>query len=597
SLDRVVPGVRAARLKQIFGACGWQVLEAKYGLRLQAVYARPGGWALRQCIDDMSNEQYQSLIRSDGATIRRALLEHPHCADIARAIAAVTDAELPSLLANLGGHDLRVLLNVLEQASVTSQPTVIFAYTIKGWGLPIAGDPLNHAALLSPERMAAFQKLLGIDDTTQWNGFEPDSPEGRWCAESAKRLGFALEQDALFQGTQKLYRRALRAPAVQASAIPQALNTSNAPLASTQEAFGRALLRLADAPGVGERIVTSSPDVSVSTNLAGWINKVGTFSLRPVTDYEAGRARALNWQAGQTGRHIELGISEMNLFMLLGQLGLSHEINGQMLFPIGTVYDPFVCRGLDALIYGLYSGSKFIFAGTPSGVTLSPEGGAHQSSVTPSLGFELPNLDFWEPCFAVEVEWALLEGLRQCCDRSHGRSSYFRLSTRPIEQALLQPAIARLGLNTLRAQTLAGGYRLREAQQRTPLIHLVTCGAIVPDVLQAAEYLEREGIGANVIHLPRPRRLYESWKQHGSGQTHLATLIPVEERHAPIVSIHDGASHALAWLGSVFGQRTVSLGVDQFGQSGSRQDVYRYMGIDSLSIAGAAFKLLDEEGD
>ncbi|MDW8215935.1 MAG: pyruvate dehydrogenase, partial [Roseiflexaceae bacterium] len=185
-------------------------------------------------------------------------------------------------------------------------------------------------------------------------------------------------------------------------------NTSNAPLASTQEAFGRALLRLADAPGVGERIVTSSPDVSVSTNLAGWINKVGTFSLRPVTDYEAGRARALNWQAGQTGRHIELGISEMNLFMLLGQLGLSHEINGQMLFPIGTVYDPFVCRGLDALIYGLYSGSKFIFAGTPSGVTLSPEGGAHQSSVTPSLGFELPNLDFWEPCFAVEVEWALL---------------------------------------------------------------------------------------------------------------------------------------------------------------------------------------------
>ncbi len=589
SLDRVVPGVRAGRLKQIFAACGWQVLEAKYGLRLQAAYARPGGQALRRCIDDMSNEQYQSLIRSDGPAIRAALSAYPDSGDIARAISHVTDDELPGLLANLGGHDLRVLLSVLAQAGGTSQPTVIFAYTIKGWGLPIAGDPLNHAALLSPERMAAFQKSLGIDDAHQWDGFDPDSPEGRWCAQSAERLGLrpALVADAPI-------KPAPRRPAVEASAVPEALNASNLPLTSTQEAFGRALLRLADAPAIGERIVTSSPDVSVSTNLAGWINKVGTFSLRAATDYEAGRARALHWQAGATGRHIELGISEMNLFMLLGQLGLSHEINGQILFPIGTVYDPFVCRGLDALIYGLYSGAKFIFAGTPSGVTLSPEGGAHQSSVTPSLGFELPNLDFWEPCFAVEVEWALLEALRQCCDRAQGRSTYLRLSTRPVEQALMQPAIDRLGLGVVREQALAGGYRIRVAAQRDPLVHLVTCGAVLPDVLAAADYLEREGVGVNVIHLTRPRRLYEDWKQHGHVSRHLATLIPVDERHAPIVTVHDGASHALAWLGSACGQRAVALGVDKFGQSGSRQDVYRYMGIDALSIAAAAFGLLDE---
>ena len=116
----------------------------------------------------------------------------------------------------------------------------------------------------------------------------------------------------------------------------------------------------------------------------------------------------LRWLPGPEGRHIELGISEMNLFMALGQFGLSYELTGQHLIPIGTVYDPFVCRGLDALIYGLYGGAKMIFAGTPSGVSLSPEGGAHQSTVTPSLGIELPGLDF-EPAFAREVEWALLE--------------------------------------------------------------------------------------------------------------------------------------------------------------------------------------------
>ena len=596
SLDRVVPGVRASRLKQIFAACGWQVQEAKYGLQLQAAYARPGGKALRRCIDDMSNEQYQSLIRSDGPAIRQALAEYPNSADIARSISHVTDAELPELLANLGGHDLRVLLQELAKAARTHQPTVIFAYTIKGWGLPIAGDPLNHSALLSPERMAAYQQALGIDDARQWDGFEPDSLEGRWCARSAERLGIVGQVSSLPGSLphHPPYKRAARPPAIHASAIPRELNASGMASTSTQEAFGRALLRLADAPGIGERIVTSSPDVSVSTNLAGWINKVGTFSLQTATDYEAGRTRVLNWQAGKLGRHIELGISEMNLFLLLGQLGLSHEINGQVLFPVGTVYDPFVCRGLDALIYGLYSGSKFIFAGTPSGVSLSPEGGAHQSSVTPSLGLELPNLDYWEPCFAVEAEWALLEALRQCCDREHGRSTYLRLSTRPVEQALMQPAIDRLGLGALREQALAGGYRLRLAGQRDPLIHLIACGAILPDVLAAADYLEHEGIGVHVVHVTRPRRLYEDWKQHGSNSPHLAMLIPEGERRAPIVTVHDGASHALAWVGSAFGQRVTSLGVDRFGQSGSRQDVYRYMGIDALSVAAAAFRLLDE---
>jgi pyruvate dehydrogenase E1 component len=590
SLDRVVPGVRAARLKDIFADCGWQVLEAKYGTALQAAFAREGGSALRQCIDDMSNEEYQSLIRDSGATIRAVLAQRERADEISACIADVSDDELPGLLANLGGHDLRELLHVLGQASAeTTRPTVIFAYTIKGWRLPIAGDPLNHAALLSPERLAAFRQSLGIEEGRQWDAFAEGSAEAEWCRTAAQRLGLQVDTD----GSPR--KRDVRPVPVSTADIPAALNASNVAVTSTQEAFGRSLLRLAEVRGVGERIVTSSPDVSVSTNLAGWINKVGAFSLRQVTDYEAGRNRALHWQAGELGRHIELGISEMNLFMLLGQLGLSHELNGQLLFPIGTVYDPFVCRGLDALIYGLYSASKFIFAGTPSGVTLSPEGGAHQSAVTASLGVELPNLDFYEPCFAVEVEWALLEGLRQCLDRENGRSTYLRLSTKPIEQTLLKPALDVLGPDELRRQALAGGYVIRAARTAEPLVHLMTCGAMVPETIAAAEYLEREGVGANVIHLLSPRRAYEDWQRQRMGtQHHLATLIPSAQRRAPIITILDGASHSLAWVGSVFGQRTVALGVDKFGQSGLREDVYRYMHIDVDSILAAAFAAVDD---
>ncbi|MEZ4730727.1 MAG: hypothetical protein R3E79_26675 [Caldilineaceae bacterium] len=123
---------------------------------------------------------------------------------------------------------------------------------------------------------------------------------------------------------------------------------------SAPDTFGRLLFRLADLPEARERLMTCSPDVSFSTNLSGWINKRGAFKSKPKPEYEGDAQQLLKWQRGPSGQHIELGISEMNLFLLLGIFGLSAELNGQMVAPIGTVYDPFVCRGLDALIYALY---------------------------------------------------------------------------------------------------------------------------------------------------------------------------------------------------------------------------------------------------
>jgi pyruvate dehydrogenase E1 component len=605
SLDRVTPGIRAAKLKKLFADCEWNVLEAKYGHALQAAFKRRGGAALRQCIDDMSNEEYQHLIRSDDATVRDALAKSKQGDQIVRCISNVPDEELPALLTNLGGHDLGLLIDKLCEAErTTDRPSVIFAYTIKGYGLPIYGDPANHAALLGAERVNELRASLGLDEATQWDAFDPESPEGKWCAQRAAEL--------------QLIRQPRPLPVGKADLL-QDINATQLPVVSTQEAFGRALMRLADVPRIGERIVTSSADVSVSTNLGGWINKVGTFSLREATDHEAGRARILNWRLGKHGQHIELGIAEMNLFSLLGQLGLSHELNGQLLFPIGTVYDPFVCRGLDAIIYGLYSGAKFIFVATPSGVTLAPEGGAHQSSITPSIGIELPETDFYEPTFAVEVEWALLEALRQCCDREHGRSSYLRLSTKPIDQSLIEPAMQRLGRDELRRQAIAGGYIIRQSpsihdpspfvprqardaqggsgQVSRFAIHIVTCGVMAPEALKAAEYLESEGVAVNVINLTSPRRAYDDWhaaQQRGDDAHHLATLIPESTRHASILTVHDAAPHALAWVGSVFGQKTRALGVTKFGQSGYREDLYRHFHIDAASIVADGFELVDE---
>ena len=579
SLDRVVPGQKIKKLMEFFGGAGWHVVEAKYGSLLQDAFTRPDGEALRRHIDDMSNEEYQSLFAHRGASLRERFLAgaDPTVHRLAR---DYDDDGLVALVQNLAGHDLGVLIDAYRDCDrVTDRPSVVFAYTVKGWGLPIAGDPLNHAALLSTTQIAELRSSLGLTEDTEWDRFAPNSPEGRACA----RLGAEVNN---------------RPPAPRpAVAVPDSVGGNpGAKPVSTQETFGRLLVRLSALPDVAERMVTTSPDVAVSTNLGGWINKAGVFHPEAQPDF-LGEDRLLRWKQSAAGHHIELGISEMNLFLLLHALGLGHELHGTHLLPIGTVYDPFVCRGLDALVYALYSGARFVVAGTPAGISLAPEGGAHQSSITPSIGLELPGLTYAEPAFATALDWLLCDGLRRLSDPD-GTSLYVRLSTRPVDQSPFAAVRSRLGDDRLRRDVLAGGYRLREPVDRPAEVVLATCGAVVPEVLAAAEMLDDEGLPALVLDLTSSDRLYREWRTElrdasrsarPAAPTHqLARLLTPQERHLPIVTVHDAASHHLTWLAGVFGARVLPVGVDEFGQSGSIPDLYRVFDLSAEQIVNAA---------
>ncbi len=586
SLDRVVPEIQAERLRSFFGDAGWHVVNAKYGKRLQAAFTRPGGSAFEARIDGMANEQYQSLFALSGDALRAKFLEGASH-DCEQFVNGIDDDELASLVFNLGGHDLELLIDSFRECDAeANRPSVVFAYTIKGWGLPMAGDPLNHSALLSHPQIEEFRRSIGLDEDTEWDRFDSDTDAGRWC----DRLGSAINNQ----------------PPAPRPILPIPQTTSPAigtkPM-SSQEAFGRTLASLANVAEVGSRIVTTSPDVSISTNLGGWINKVGVFAPDDV-DTHGGAERLLKWAPSPSGKHIELGISEMNLFLLLGQLGLSHEHHGEMLLPVGTVYDPFVLRGLDALVYATYNGAKFVVAGTPAGVTLSPEGGAHQSTITPSVGAELPGITYAEPAFALAVDWLLCDGLAKLSDPA-GDSLYLRLSTRPIDQAPFADALKRLGEAELRRQVLAGAYRLREPEQSNdaPGLTLAASGAILPEAVAAAEELTYEGVAVTLLDITSADRLYRNWRATNAeaiasgeraeaGTSHLYSLLSEVERQQPIVSVHDASSHHLAWLGSALGVRQSPLGVDQFGQSGTIADLHRVTGIDVDSIVNAGLSIL-----
>jgi pyruvate dehydrogenase E1 component len=599
SLDRVIPGIRIAQWRSQFEAAGWHVVETKYGRKLEAAFAEPGNALFKKWFDDIPNEQYQSLYGQKREDLRARFLEGAP-EGVKAEIAKYSDDELFTLLTDLGGHNLNSLLSAFKECDAeTERPSVIFAYTVKGWGLPIAGDPRNHSALLSEAQINDLRISKGLTANDEWNLFAPGSAEAELCSQRAKALARETASSKIDL------------------AFPTETGVKTTGMTSTQEVFGRVLSEISRNDEIRKYLVTTAPDVATSTNLGGFINRAGVFHPQELRRWN--EDPILKWAEGPTGQHIELGISEMNLFMLLGQLGLSWDHSNQPLIPIGTVYDPFVLRGLDAFIYSVYSGARFIITGTPSGVTLAPEGGAHQSTITPSVGMELPGVVLMEPAYAQALDWLLCDALTHVAGqreettpelRPSELAFYFRLTTRPIDQDPFSQARERLGEALLRSQVIAGAYRLIDGRanldesnkhdlSNAPVVHLVGTGAIMPEVLIAAAELKSEGVIAHVVDITAPGRLYGGWQRTLRQGVRTATtpsfpgaMRPIFSERAPIVSVHDGASHAMAWLGSALGMPQVALGVDTFGQSGTIHDLYDINDIDSGSIVNAALAAL-----
>jgi pyruvate dehydrogenase E1 component len=579
SLDRVVPDIAAGRIGSMFEAAGWQTISVKYGRRLRELFARDGGEALRERIDLMGNEEFQRLLRLPASELRERLPgggRGGHA--VAKLIAELDDNEVLAAVRDLGGHDLHDLLAAFAQADAARDiPSVVFAFTIKAWSLPTQGHPANHSALLTPEQWTQLAVDLGADSEDPWALFPDGSPEAALCREAALRLA-----------REPRLRR--EPPRVAAS-----LGREHRGMASTQQAFGRFFVDLShNASEIADHVVTVSPDVASSTNLGGWINRAGIFYLGDRIDWFADDSEtAIHWRESEHGHHIELGIAEGNLVGLLGELGATWSRDGQPLLPIGTIYDPFVNRALEPWSFGMYAGGQSILVGTPSGVTLAPEGGAHQSIITPSVGIEQPRCVAWEPAFGQDLEWTMLHALGRL-GRPDGESAYFRLSTRPIDQALADVPKDPAGREERRRQVLAGGYRLRSADQ--PAVTIVAVGVLVVEACAAADELAAAGIPADVICMTSADLVFRAQQARrglaGGEDSILDELFP-PERPTPLVTVLDGHPHALAFLSGVTHTPIACLGVQDFGQSGDVQDLYRHFGIDADTVVGAALDLLE----
>jgi pyruvate dehydrogenase E1 component len=595
SLDGVIREGLKPKFEGVFRAFGWDVVTLKYGRLMEDAFKRPGGDALRDWIDNAPNDLYSALTFQGGKAWRARLhadLERQSPAG--RLIDSYDDEQLSALMCNLGGHDIDLLVETFRNID-HDRPVCFIAYTIKGMGLPLAGHKDNHSGLMTTTQMDEFRNRMKVREGHEWDLFEG-------LSQPQEKLRKFLDGVPFYAKGRRRFEAARIEP-------PHELPLPKAEEMSTQEGFGRILFDLArEKTEFARRIVTTSPDVTVSTNLGGWVNRRGVFDRAESADRfkEEKIASTYRWTQGPQGQHLELGIAENNLFIALAALGLSHSLFGERLIPIGTLYDPFIARGLDALNYACYQNARFILVATPSGITLAPEGGAHQSIGTPLIGMAQDGLASFEPAFVDELteilRWSF-DYVQRAGEKDErapgwlrdetGGSVYLRLSTRPLEQPKRSLDDAH------RKAIIDGAYWLRPPGPNCEIC-IAYQGAVGPEAIAAAGFLAEDRNDVAVLAVTSADRLNAGWQAASRARmrgdraalSHIDDLLANLPAFAGIVTVIDGHPATLSWLGGVRGHRVASLGVEHFGQSGRIDQLYAHYGIDTAGILRAASALV-----
>jgi pyruvate dehydrogenase E1 component len=579
SLDNTTADRMFSRFDDIFETCGWRVITLKYGKLQCEAFQRPGGTTLQEWIDNCPNADFAALTYQGGAAWReRLLVDIGGKPNVKKLLSSFDDDALAHLMTNLGGHCVESIIDAFASAD-DERPTLFIAYTVKGKGLPLAGHKDNHSGMMNTNQIHQFRDDLGIAEGTEWEKW------GGLGDNVAARLQAFVDASPI--------ARKLREGASEVVPVPAFFPTPQGDEQSTQAAFGRILLDLAKSgDALADRIVTTAPDVTQTTNLGAFVNQRGLFRRQELADVfqNAKIPSAQKWAQHAAGQHIELGIAENNFFLLLASLGLAAPHFGTRLLPVGTVYDPFISRGLDALNYGCYQDARFLLVGTPSGITLAGEGGAHQSVNTPLIGMGQPHLAYYEPAYADEV--ALL--MRHAFDymqRPDGSSVYLRLSTRLIAQA------ARTD-EQWKEDALKGGYWLKTPGENAEAAIIFT-GVVAPEALAAWEVLADDLPGLGLLNVTSPDLLHRGWSARRAARwtgqspqpSHAETLLAPLAAGAGLVTVLDGSPGALSWLGGVRGNMVSPLGTDRFGQTGDALDLYDIYRIDANAIVDAAAEL------
>lgn len=669
--QKVLDGTDADRIEKSMAANGWEVIQLRHGSKRLSLFKKPGGEAFKNFLEkELFDYELQALLLvHDMKALKKGITkEHPQ---LKKFIESVGDEELYEALRDFGGHDMiNIAEAMLKSKESKRKPTIIIAHTLKGWGLKMAAQPGNHSSLNSTDEMDEMQKRQGISGASLFAGFDLKTAEGKYLKERGEKLYSEIKaQNTLKEKNQKFFVEQI----AQIGEIPEKLdiNTKMASYPHTQWMLGQLtakLTRIANADSTkltetekkwktaGELFMTMAPDVGTSTNLNPAMDgKI--FGAPVVTDLETDLgvkdSKLPDLVPGEdvSDRFLRFEIAESNVMTCVGSFGKMRDITGVPIMPLMTVYDFFLKRALDQYFYNQYWKSSFICVGTPSGVTLSPEGAQHGWK----SDFQIPNQITWEPFFCVEVDWILSDAFkRHILNDNTGRSGVLlRLVTRGAEQKDMMKYLTKQSrfktnssvllsrseflvnggtneeeisaiseneiLNAIRIDVLKGAYYLIDYrgyagfEPGDNVVNIFAMGSMCTEAIKASENLLSRGIYANVIVVTSPDLLcgilahendYDYLRSglkinsdlylNRQGQVESVDLVVASGRRIPIVSVHDGEAGLLDNLGSIVGVRHESCAVRKHSKCGRPSEIYHFHHIDDEAVMDACGKVLSE---
>jgi pyruvate dehydrogenase E1 component len=658
--QRGLRGSDANRIQRTFEANGWDVIQLRHGALREKLFALPDGQAFQQALENgLTDYELQAILALQDADLAKKYLGE---SGVPKSFFVQTnDAELLRAIADMGGHDLNVVLNAYAEARRDERvPTLIVAHTLKGWGLQCAAEPGNHSTIPDRAEVASLLADQGLDWDTPYamaGNWQDDGPERTFLA---KRQEYFRSEVKAVEERIASNRAAVDKRLQEFGPLPEdfGLNFSMVPYAHTQWVWGQvagkivrigthdeleaAGLEAGKAPSelekpwqrAAELALTMSPDVGTSTNIQPAMDeKVYGPAVDANLEAELGwsqRGRPeLYEHSGAWTRHIRFEIAEANCMSAAGSFGQMGRFSGVPLLPLMTVYDFFIKRALDQLYYNVYWRSSFILVGTPSGISLSPEGAQHSWK----SDIQFPSLITWEPAFAKEMEWILADATRRHLHEDHEdrEGVLIRASTRGLPQKQFLKRLKsqsrfagqdQTSIETaIRKDVLAGGYKLvdRASQEGylpgDNVITILAMGALVPEALQASDQLLAEGIFADVVVVTCADLLLGRFAERDAyaqlaalGVTGDLQLVPaglangaislpearaLAGRFVPLLGVCDGEAGLLDNAGSILGVPQKTLCVSRFSKSGTPQDIYAYHQLDSASIAAAGKQILE----
>ena len=578
-------------LEKLFRGAGWNVVKLIWGSDWDGLFARDTQQALVKAFANTVDGQMQTFAAKDGRFNRDNFFgQNPELAQLAQGL---SDEQIDRL--KRGGHDLvKIHAAYAAAAAHQGQPTVILAHTKKGYGMGQAGQgkmttdsqkKLDDTALL--EFRNRFNLPLSDEQAKELAFFKPkdDSPEMQYLHARRQQLGGYLPKRETACET-------IGVPAI--SSYASFAVQADGKEMSTTMAFVRLLGNLMKDPQLGARIVPIVADEARTFGMANLFKQVGIYSSVGQKYEPEDIGSVLSYREAMDGQILEEGISEAGAIASWTAAATSYSVHGLAMLPFYIYYSMFGFQRVGDAIWAAADqrARGFLLGATSGRTTLGGEGFQHQDGTSHLVAATIPNCKAYDPAFACEMAVIVDQGMREMMVEQKDVFYYITLMNENYAQPDLKTGTE--------AEILQGMYLLADNRSTLPKakaeVTLLGSGAILREVMQAADLLAKEGIASQVFSVTSWSELARNGQ--ACEQAALAdgkTLTPfvtaqLSNTHGPVIAATDYvravAESVRAYLPP--NRRYIALGTDGFGRSDTRAELRHFFQVDAQHIAKAA---------